>query len=280
MIQDTVVYQPDNCLKHGYAGLAREIFSEIFANRWLTTQLLKRDLVAMYKQSIAGFLWLLINPLVSVATFVILSRSGVFSIGDVKIPYAIYAVLGMSFWQLFAAGLVTSASSLVNAGSMISKINFSKKSLVFASVGASLLSFIIQFILVLVLFVVYRTAPSPMIFLTPLLALPMIALSLGLGFIVSLLNAVLRDVGAAIPVLMNFLLFLTPVLYARKLGIAGTLASYNPLYYLVSVPRDIIINGKTDHLAGYLIAAAISFFVFVICLSIFHLTESRVAERI
>jgi lipopolysaccharide transport system permease protein len=280
MTDNTASYRPDNCIRQGRVGLAREIFHDVTANRWLTLQILKRDMFATYKQSAAGLLWLLINPITIVGTYMVLSKSQVFNIGKIGAPYPIYAILGMSVWQLFAVGLVASANSLVNAGSMISKINFSKKSLIIASVGSSILSFFIQFVLALVLFLVYRTTPSPWILLLPILVLPMMLLSLGIGFMVALLNAVARDFGTAIPVLTGFLLMLTPVLYNPKPGIIATMARYNPFYYLTSVPREIALTGHTNHLLGYGISVAISIVVLTVFTTIFHLTESRVAERI
>ncbi|MGQ9455874.1 MAG: ABC transporter permease [Armatimonadota bacterium] len=277
---EEVLYEPDNCLKQGYRGLIKDVFRDIVANHWLTLQILRRDIFAVYRQSAAGLLWLFINPLLMIGTFVILGRSKVFDLGDVRAPYPIYAVLGMSLWQLFAVGLTSSANSLVAAGSMIAKINFSKKSLVIASLGNSILAFLIQFAIVLVLFGVYHAAPKPHILLVPLLAIPMMLVTLGLGFIVALFNAVLRDVGVAIPVLIQFLLLLTPVLYAPRSGLIAQLTRYNPLYYLVSMPRDLAILGYTNHVTGYLIASVIAVFVFMVCLVTFHLTETRIAERV
>ncbi|MCP4149070.1 MAG: hypothetical protein GY757_15080, partial [bacterium] len=133
-------YEPDNVLKQGYFAIFKEIYRELVRNRWLTLQLFKRDLLAVYKQSFIGLLWALIIPLISVSTFVILNRAGIFALGEIKVPYALFAILGLAFWQLFATGLIASANSLVKAGSMIVKINFSKKSLVLASMGQSLIS--------------------------------------------------------------------------------------------------------------------------------------------
>ncbi|MHB1459571.1 MAG: ABC transporter permease [Armatimonadota bacterium] len=280
MPENIVCYQPDNCLKQGYFGLFADMFRELAANRWLTKQIMKRDMSAMYKQSIIGFLWLVVNPMAVIATYMILGKSGVFNVGEIKTPYALYAVLGISTWQLFAVGITASANSLVSAGSMISKINFSKKSLVIASIGTSFLSFCIQFVLALALLIVYHWKPSPWIILMPLLAIPMALLSLGLGFLAALLNAVFRDVGTAIPVLINFLLMLTPVLYTPRVGLLAKMSEYNPFYYLTTVPRDIALRGTTDHILGYGISVGVSVFVFVVCLTIFHLTESRIAERV
>ncbi len=187
----------------------------------------------------------------------------------------------MAFWQLFSTGVVAASNSLVKAGPMIVKINFSKKALVIASTGQSLISFLIQFVLVGILFAYYRITPSIAILWVPLIIIPIMLLTLGLGFILSLLNGVMRDIGSMLSMLMTFLMFLTPVLYAKPTtGILGRITEYNPLYYLVSVPRDLVLMGKVPELKGFLIASVISLIIFLICLIAFHLTETRIAERV
>jgi lipopolysaccharide transport system permease protein len=281
MTETITTYEPDNSLKKGYLAIFSEILDELKKNRWLTYQLFRRDFFAIYKQSFLGIFWAFIIPLVSVGTFIMLNQSGVFTIGDINVPYPIYAILGMAFWQLFSTGLVASSNSLVAAGSMIAKINFSKKSLVIASTGQSIVSFLIQFVLVGILFVYYWIAPSIAILLIPITIIPIMLLTLGLGFILSLLNGIVRDIGNMLSVLMTFLLFLTPVLYAKPTtGILATVTNYNPLYYLVSVPRELILMGTISEWKGFLIASILSVIVFMVCVVVFHLTETRVAERI
>jgi lipopolysaccharide transport system permease protein len=277
----TTTYEPDNSLKKGYLSIFAEIFSELKKNRWLTYQLFKRDFLAVYKQSFVGSFWALILPLISVGTFIILNRSGIFNVGNINVPYPIYAILGMAFWQLFSTGLIASANSLVAAGTMITKINFSKKSLVIASLGRSIVSFLIQLVLVVLLFVCYGIQPSAAILLIPLAIIPILLLTLGLGFIVSLANGVVRDMGNILGVVLTFLMFLTPVLYAKpKIGMLAQVTKYNPLYYLISAPRDLVLSGTSTELSGFFVTSIVSIIVFIVCLIIFHLTETRVAERI
>ncbi len=281
MNEPITTYEPDNSLKKGYLYIFKEIFNELRKNRWLTYQLFKRDFLAAYKQSLMGIFWALILPLISVGAFIILNRSGIFSIGDIKAPYPIYAILGMTFWQLFSGGLLASSNSLVAAGTMLTKINFSKKSLVIASMGRPFVSFLVQLVLVVFLFIYYRFMPSMTILLLPLMIIPILLLTLGLGFLLSLINGVMRDIGNILGVLLTFLMFLTPVLYAKPtIGILADATNYNPLYYLVSAPRDLILTGSISELGGFFITIIITIIIFIVCLIIFHLTETRVAERI
>ena len=276
-----VTYEPDNSLKKGYLSIFSEIYSELKKNRWLTYQLFRRDFLTIYKQSFVGILWAIIIPFVTVGTFIVLRGAGIFNFGDIDVPYPIYAILSMSFWQLFSTGLVASSNSLVKAGPMLIKINFSKKSLVIASMGQSVVSFLIQFFLVCLLFVYYGFAPSIAIVLIPIVVIPILLLTIGLGFILALINGVMRDIGNALSVLMTFLMFLTPILYARPTtGLLGRVTSYNPLYYLVSAPRDLVLKGTISEWKGFLISSMLAVIIFVLCLVAFHLTETRVAERI
>jgi len=121
MSEIITTYEPDNFLKKGYLSIFREIYDEFKKNRWLTYQLFKRDFFALYKQSFIGVLWAFIIPIISVGIFILLNRSGIFSIGDINVPYPIYAILGMAFWQLFSTGLINSSNALVKAGSISQK---------------------------------------------------------------------------------------------------------------------------------------------------------------
>jgi lipopolysaccharide transport system permease protein len=281
MDKTITIYEPDNSLKKGYLSVFGEIFDEIIENRWLTYQLFKRDFFSMYKQSFIGILWAVIIPIVSVGTFIILNKAGIFTIGDINVPYPIYAVLGIAFWQLFSSGLVIGSNSLVRAGSMLVMINFSKKSLVIASMGLSGFPFLIQFVLVGILFVFYGITPSIAILLVPIVIIPILFLTLGLAFLLSLLNSVLRDIGNILSLLLTFLMFLTPILYTKpKTGILMQITKYNPLYYMVSTARDFILTGSIAEPTGFLISTAVAFVIFMICLILFHLTETRISERI
>ncbi|MEJ2568278.1 MAG: ABC transporter permease, partial [candidate division WOR-3 bacterium] len=274
-------YEPDNLIKKGYISLWKEIIWELTHNKWLTFQLFKKDFFSIYKQSLVGVFWAFIFPIVSVGIFIILNRSGIFNAGKIEVPYPVYAIIGMAFWQLFSTGLVTASNSLVKAGSMLVKINFSKKSLVFSSAAQSLIPFIVQIVLVAVLFLVYQVYPSIKILFIPLLMIPILFLTLGLGFILSIFNSIVRDVSNALSVFMTFLLFLTPVLYAKpKIGALVPLTRFNPLYYLISVPRELILKGTIREWKGYLLSIGLSFLVFVVGLVIFHLTETRITERL
>jgi len=283
MSNSIVTYEPDNSIKKGYISIFNEIFQDLIQNRWLTMQMFQRDFFAGYKQSVIGVLWTLIVPIMSVGTFIILSNSGVFSIGEIEMPYPLYATIGIAFWNLFSSGLTSGSTSLVRAGSLITKINLSKKSLVMASFGSSIIAFLIHLTLVGIICVLYRIMPSPGVLLLLIVIIPILLLSLGLSFILSLFNSIIRDIGKALPMALTFLMFLTPILYAKpKIGILSYITQYNPLYYFIIVGRDLMLTGKipTAEVRGFVLSWLFALGVFFIGLIMFHLTEKRIAERI
>ena len=275
------VYVPDNSIKKGYVSLFKEMAEEVRSSKWLTWQLFKRDFKVVYQQSVLGILWILIPPLVTVGTFTFLNQAGIFNVGDISVPYPVFALLSVALWGIFATGLSSTTSSLASAGGMISKINFPREALVFSAMGRALINFLVQIVLVAILFAYYGIIPYWTAILVPFLLIPMVLLSLGLGLILSILNGVVRDVGRTIPIFTTFLMLLTPVLYATpNTGILGTITQYNPMYYLITVPRDLILVGSTSEWYGFFLSTLLSVVIFFMCWIIFHLTETRIAERI
>jgi len=127
------------------------MFSELKNGRWLMFQLFLRDIKSMYKQSFFGVFWTLIIPFFTLGTFIVLNSSGIITLGDINAPYPIFAVLGLAFWQIFSTGIVACTNSISNAGNMITKINFSRETLVFASMGQAIIACLIQIVVVFLL---------------------------------------------------------------------------------------------------------------------------------
>ena len=280
-MEKAIAYFPDKSIKQGYPSLFKEMVREVANSRWLTWQLFRRNFSALYRQSLLGITWALIIPLVGVGTFIYLNASGIFNVGVITIPYPLYAVAGIALWQLFSVGLALSANSLVGAGSMITQVNFPREPLVISAVIQGIVPSSIQIGVLFVLFAYYQFVPPLTVLLVPLAVIPLLVLTLGLGFIFSLINTVLRDVANVTSLLVMFLVFITPVFYAKpSSGLAAAVSKYNPLYYLVSVPRDLLLFGGTVEWQGYIYSTLFSFVVFFACWRAFHLAETRIAERI
>ncbi len=280
MAQSTRIYSPDAIARIGWPVL-REMIGELVASRELTWRLFVRDLSAKYKQSALGFLWAFLNPIATAAVFVLLNQSGLLAVGQTSIPYPAYALLGTTIWQLFSTGLVAGAGSIVAGGSIVIKINFPKECLVVASVGQSLVEFLVRLGLLAVVFIWYQILPPWQTIFLPLVLLPLMALTLGLSLLLALLDVIIRDVEKALGIITTLLLFLTPVVYpAPPHGLLADVSRWNPLLPLVAGPRDMVITGQSPLSMPFLWASLFSFAFLIAAWWLFHLAERRIAERV
>jgi len=273
-------YQPNRNATSSFS-IWKEMFSELSQSKELILRLSMRDFSARYKQSVLGILWSFIMPIFTVGTFIYLNYSGIFNIGKTSIPYPAYALLGVTLWQLFANGISACTGSLASAGNLIGKINFAKESLIFSSIGLAIFDFLINAVLVTTVFAIYQIVPSWTIIFLPFALIPLLLLILGFGLILSVLNAVIRDTSKMIPLVMTFLLFITPVLYpAPTIEPMMTLNKLNPIGVLVIGARDLVIEGGLTQPVEFTYVSVFSLLLFLFSWRAFHMMEPRIAERV
>jgi len=201
------------------------------------------------------------------------------NVGDVGVPYPLYALVGLPVWQVFAGGLVHCSNSLVAGGSMVMKVNFPKESLVLAAMGQTVIDFGVRLVLVTSLLAWYRFLPPWEAVLFPLAVLPIICFTLAVGLVLSLANAVFRDVSNIVALLATFLMFVTPVLYPVT-GDLARINTLNPLAAMVTAPRDLMLFGTVSDPGRLVWASVVALVALLVSWRVFHLAEVRIAERI
>ncbi|MFC1589934.1 ABC transporter permease [Candidatus Omnitrophota bacterium] len=275
------VYIHDREIKMGFFSIWKEMIIDMLRSRELIWRLFLRDFNAKYKQSALGVLWAVIMPLVVVGIFVYLNRGGVLNIGDIDVPYPVFALFGLSVWTLFATGLTATSNSLVKAGSMIVKINFPKETLVIAAMGGAIVEFLVRLALLCVVFFIYKIFPHWTCLLLPLALMPLFLFTLGLGFILSLVSGILRDVPNIVVIMTTFLMFICPVAYPiPKVKAFVVLNQWNPLAHLISASRDLVFKGAITDPRGFIWSSIFAFLVFAIGWKIFHVAQPKIAERV
>lgn len=265
----------------GFVSAWKEIVRSLYSSRELIWRLFVRDFLAKYKQSLLGFAWTVLNPLITVGVFVYLNKAGLFNIGTTNVPYPVFAIVSLSVWTLFATGLTACSNSIVNAGAMVVKINFPKSSLVISSMAQAVVDFIVRIFLAVIIFAIFRVLPSWTVIFLPFAVIPLIMLTLGIGFFLSLVTGIFRDTVNVVNLITTFLLFLVPVLYpAPESGLFATINNLNPLSHLIVGCRDIVFIGKLTSPIGFLGSTVFSILVFLLSLRFFYLVETKIAERI
>ncbi len=279
MKEKITIYSPDIMRTKGVSTWFT-MFRELWGCRELIWRLIIRDISVRYRQSVFGYVWAILPQIVTVAIFTYLSQHRVFDIGQTQLPYMIHALWSISVWQLFSASLTRCTNSLVNAGSLVTKINFPKESLVVATIGQSMLDFLIRLFPVTIVMLWYGFVPSWHIVFIPCVLFFIILTALGIGFIMSIINLALRDVGNAVSIILTFGIFLAPILYPppaqETFSLVNTLNPFSPL--LIST-QERLSGASLSYPFTMSLMMIGAMIVFLAGWRIFHITMPRIAER-
>ena len=199
-----------------------------------------RDIKIKYKQTVLGFAWAILQPLLMMTIFTLFFGRAL-DIPSQNLPYPVFVFSGLLLWNAFASGLTNSANSMVNNAQIIKKIYFPRLIVPVSSILVSLFDFLMAFVLFVPLLLFYRQPVSvDVLWAWPAaLAITLIA-TLGPGCLLSALNVKYRDFRYVIPFLVQVLFFLTPVIYPvslLKYPLLQYLLVCSPMYAAVELFR-------------------------------------------
>jgi lipopolysaccharide transport system permease protein len=209
----------------------REELREFYKYRELLYMITYRDIKVRYKQSIMGFLWAILMPILIVLAGLVvryayaLAAHAPLNTGDI----ASVAVKALP-WAFVVSSIRFASTSLINNKELVTKIYFPKEIFPMAAVLASLFDLLIASAAMTILLVVMQVGWSRYLLWTPVLLLAMVMLVAGIGVIVSAASLFFRDVKFIVEVLLTFAIFFTPVFYdASMLGDKGKWLLLNPI---------------------------------------------------
>ena len=189
---------------------------ELRAYRDLFFFLVARDVKVLYKQTVLGFAWAVIRPLITMVIFTIIFGN-LAQVSSDGIPYAIFNYVALVPWLYFSTSLNAASLSLVNNTAMLTKVYFPRLVFPLTAVTAKLVDFFISFLIVGILMLYFRITPTRNIIVLPLLILLMILTAAGAGMWLSALAVQYRDIKHGLPFLSQLLMYAAPVVWPVSL---------------------------------------------------------------
>lgn len=189
---------------------------ELWEYRELIYFLTWREIKVRYKQTVLGFAWAIIQPLMMMIVFT-LFFGNLAKVPSEGIPYPLFNYTALLPWTLFAEGILRSSTSLVQQTSLIQKVYFPRLVMPLAGILSPLVDFCIAFLILIGLMIYYGYAPTVRVLLLPGFVVLAMMTSLGVGLWLSSINVKYRDVRYAIPFLIQLWLFASPVVYSSSL---------------------------------------------------------------
>jgi len=252
----------------------------LVAFRHLFVELSRHRIAVRYKQSILGPAWALLQPfgMMAIATFVFSKLARMPSDG---LPYALLAYSGLLPWTFFSSAVSSGTTSVTGHASLVTKVAFPREILPATYIVASLADLVVASVMLMLLEAWYHVTIRWTILATVPVIAVLAAFTLAVSLAFSAIHVRIRDVGVALPVVLQLLMFASPVLYPLSVvpGRFRALYLLNPLAGLTDAFRAAALGLAFDSTA-LMIAVAATLVALPVGYAIFKRAERTMADAI
>jgi len=234
-------------------GLLEINYKELWEYRELVGLWSYRDMVSIYKQTVLGPLWFILQPLLMTVTYIIIfGRIAKLPNGDT--PSLLFYLSGIVLWNYFQTNVVHISNTFHTNASIMTKVYFPRLVIPISLILSNFYKTLVQFALLAIIYVIYALNgtmkpdihPNIIILFVPVLILLMAGMSLGVGLLVSAMTIRYRDLILVISFAMSLFMFITPVVFSIKYlnGKAAmiTFLKLNPLSGILETFRYGLFN--------------------------------------
>lgn len=247
--------------------------------------LVYKDFKAKYMNSLLGSLWSIINPLAMIVVYTIIFSE----IMAAKIPgiddnfaYSVYLCAGILTWQYFLETTQRLSNIFLDNSNIIQKVNFPRITLPVTIVVSATINFLIIFGIFLAFLLITNRLPyNSLIAIIPLLALLQL-LAVGFGMLVGILNVFYRDIGQAVGVFLQFLFWLTPIVYTMNIvpkELQG-IFTLNFLYPIISAMQNVFLYNQFPNWLSLVPTTLITFILLYFSYKIYKKLESEMVDEL
>lgn len=246
-------------------------YTELFKNLTIT------DLKNKYQNTALGFAWSLLSPLLLMLVLYFVFRH-IFRTEN----FEVYLLIGIITWRFFANGTTSALFSIVGKANLVTKVYIPRWLLTGSSVASSLISSILEFMVLLPLVLILGGQISLSVFLFPIIHLLYATMVCGVGFAVAALFVRYRDLQHIWEVFLTAGFFLSPIIYPMSQVPDKYMDVYmlNPLTRVMIIYRDLLMDGTFPAIRDLLFVALAAMVVFILGYLIFRGLEPRFAEEV
>jgi ABC-type polysaccharide/polyol phosphate export permease len=249
--------------------------TRLFRYRDLIRTLVARDLKVRYRRSTIGFLWTMLQPLLTM-----LVLTGVFSaLFRFEIPnYPVYALAGIMFWNFFSQSITSSMNSLRGNAPLFTKVPVPKAVFPIATVIAGVINLLLALVPLFAILLVTGHPIRPAVLFLPVAILLAALFTLGAGLLLSPLSVFFHDLIEMVGVMLTLLMYLTPLFYPMDIvpDRFRWAVRFNPIRSILEVFRDPIYYGKIPPLSHLTVAVTITVLALLVGAVAFRKSSDRI----
>ena len=275
----TTVIEPNS-------GLFDLRLKEIYKYRDLLWLFVKRDIVVVYKQTILGPLWYIIQPILTTLMFTFIFGR-IAKIPTDGIPHIVFYLCGVTVWNYFSECLTLTSNTFVANQKIFGKVYFPRVLVPLSILISNLIKFAIQFCIFLIVwfFYLYKGEITPnweLLFLLPVVIIIMGGTSLGFGMLFSSMTATYRDLTFLLKFGVQLWMYGTPVIYSLS-TMPDNYKFYielNPITYLIETVRSIFLGGDGYRFEGLLYSSVFSVVILFVGFVVFSKIERKFMDTV
>jgi lipopolysaccharide transport system permease protein len=260
----------------------KRYWADLWNFRELLYTLSWRDINVRYKQTVIGFLWAVIRPILTMVVFTVIFGKVAKLPTEGSAPYALMVFSAMLPWQFFAEAVSSSSNSIISNKQLITKVFFPRLIIPMSSVITSFIDFLISFSILILMMVYYHFIPSWNILFLPIFLIIAFLTAMGIGLFITSLNVKYRDFRYIIPFLVQFGLYVSPVGFSSSIipEKFRLLYSLNPMVGVIDGFRWAILGQTEIYLPGFLSSMIVMILFLIIGVRKFRNMEKTFADII
>lgn len=235
----------------------------------------------MYRQSLLGYVWLILPPIATAFVWVFLNNQNLINIETGAVPYPVFVLTGTVLWTAFNSSLMSMLSIIGEARGMLSKVNFPHEALILTGLGKSLLNSLVPALILIPALLLYGFSFELSMLLFPVGFLCLIMLGCAVGLFFVPIGALYGDVNRAVQLALRFGFFVTPVVYAiPDVGLTRSLLIWNPVTAPLVSSRSWLVGGEAPMVMELLIVSVCSLILLSIATIAFKVAMPQLIERL
>lgn len=262
---------------------------EVWQYKDLLMLFVKRDIVTVYKQTILGPLWYLIQPLFTSIIFTLIFNN-VANISTGTVPPFLFNLAGITIWNYFKECFTATSNTFTSNAGIFGKVYFPRIIMPLSVVISNLLKFGIQLFIFVAFYLYYYLQGAAIslnsyTLLLPVMVLIMGMLGLGLGMIISSMVTKYRDLKILIGFGLQLVMYISAVMYpvsffVEKLPKYAWIVEYNPLSFVIETVRYMLLNTGTFNVGKLIYTIVITIIILLFGIIIFNKAEKNFIDTV
>ena len=263
-----------------FRGIVKASLKGFKDSFYLARQLAKRDIQAQYRQSFLGVFWAIFPALINSLVWIFLQSSGTVKMTATHVPYPVFVLIGTTLWGIIGECVNLTTTSVNANRTIITKINFDKEALITLGLIKFFFNFLIKIGLIILFMVFYKIVPSiSLLYFLPLLSL-MIVFFVAIGTLLMPISMLYTDVSRLIPIALQFLMYVTPVVYAMPAdGMMRMIMMFNPLTYIITDLRNVLTGYGLENPVFWILGFVVTSVLSILALVVYRVSMPILTER-